>query len=248
MTASVTPTNVQGQASLRLKDAAEYLGLAPSSKPWVWRKVQAGVLHGLQDARGTWFIPIAELDRYKAQAADTSRVGPREAAELLGVSIFTVKAWAERGVLAGTQDDRGRWSFARKTVAAHARTLVEQRQGLTTSQAVRLCGFGHATTLNAAVDRGEVRAFVDASGRRRFDQQELARFLAERAKLDPNVPGTLSTREAAGVLGFAALSSVGWFAERGHLDRVRVGRYWRYPTKSVQAFKRQRDKAVQAKG
>ncbi|AOZ05903.1 helix-turn-helix domain-containing protein [Cupriavidus malaysiensis] len=248
MSARITPTTVQGQACLRLKDATAYLGMATSSKPSVWRKVQSGVLHGLQDARGTWFVPVAELDRYLAQAADTSRVGPREAAELLGVSIFTVKAWAERGVLDGTQDDRGRWSFARKTVSAHARTLVEQREGLTTSEAVRLCGFGHATTLNAAVDRGEIRAFVDASGRRRFKQDELARFLAERAKLDPNVPGTMSSREAADVLGFAALSSVGWFAERGHLDRVRVGRYWRYPVKSVQAFKRQRDKQAQAKG
>ncbi|WP_416268278.1 helix-turn-helix domain-containing protein [Burkholderia cepacia] len=248
MTARVTPTTVQGQACLRLKDATAYLGMAPTSKPWVWRMVQAGVLHGLQDGRGTWFIHIAELDRYKAQAADTTWVGPRDAAELLGVSIFTVKAWAERGVLAGIQDHRGRWSFARTAVAAQARTLMEQRQGLTTSQAVRLCGFGHATTLNAAVNRGEVRSFVDASGRRRFDQQELARFLAERAKLDPNVPGTLSTREAADVLGFSALSSVGWFAERGHLDRIRVGRYWRYLVKSVQAFKRQRNKQAQAKG
>ncbi|MBB2981573.1 MULTISPECIES: helix-turn-helix domain-containing protein [Burkholderiaceae] len=242
MSARVTPITIQGQACLRLKDATAYLGLATSSKPWVWRKVQSGELHGLQDARGTWFVPVAELDSYLAHAADTTQVGPREAAELLDVSISTVKAWATRGVLAGTQDDRGRWSFARKTVAAHARALVEHRQGLTTSQAVRLCGFGHATTLNAAMDRGEVRAFVDASGRRRFELDELTRFLAERAKLDPNVPGTLSTREAADVLGFSAPSSIGWFAKRGHLDRVRVGRYWRYPTKSVQAFKRQRDK------
>ncbi|HDR9217384.1 TPA: helix-turn-helix domain-containing protein [Burkholderia vietnamiensis] len=248
MTARATPTTIQGLACLRLADATVHLGLAASSKAAVWRKIQAGHLHGLQDARGAWFVPVAELDRHKALAADTSRVGAREAAELLEVAITTVRDWASRGVLAGALDDRGRWSFARKSVAAHAKTLAVQREGLTASQAVRYCSFRHVNTLNVAVERGEVSAFVDASGRRRFHQFELDRFLAERAKQYRHVPGTLSAREAAEVLGVADRSTIAWFAERGQLDRVRIGRYWRYPAKSVQALKRKRDKAAQAKG
>lgn len=247
MTARATPTNLRGKPCLGLKDAATHLGMSESSKAAVWRRIQAGELHGLQDARGTWFVPVAELDRYLAQAGDTSTIGVREAAELMGVAATTVRGWAERGVLTGAQDARGRWSFQRKVVSKHATTLAVQREGLTGAQAVRYCGFGHANTLNDAVDGGELVAFVDANGRRRFDQNELERYLTERAKRDRHQPGTLSTQEAAEVLGLAARSSVRWFAERGHLDRVRVGRYWRYPVKSVQALKKKRDK-VQGKG
>ncbi|PRG43788.1 helix-turn-helix domain-containing protein [Burkholderia multivorans] len=248
MTARATPTTIKGQACLGLADATVHLGLAASSKAAVWRKIQAGHLHGLQDARGAWFVPVAELDRHKALAADTSRVGAREAAMMLEVATTTVRDWAQRGVLAGALDDGGRWSFARKSIAAHAKALAVQREGLTASQAVRYCSFRHVNTLNVAVERGEVAAFVDASGRRRFHQQELDRFLVERAKQDRHVPGTLSAKEAAEVLGVADRSTVGWFAERGQLDRVRVGRYWRYPMKSVQALKRKRDRAARAQG
>lgn len=255
MTARATPTTIKGQACLGLADATAHLGLASTSKAVVWRKIQAGVLHGVQDARGAWFVPVAELDRHKARTTDPSRVGAREAAELLEVAITTVRDWASRGVLAGTLDDRGRWSFARKSIAAHAKALTVQREGLTASQAARYCSLGqvnsplrHLNTLNDAVKRGELSAFVDACGRRRFHQGELDRFLVERAKQDRHVPGTLSAREAADVLGVADRSTVGWFAERGQLDRVRVGRYWRYPVKSVHAWKRKRDKAAQAKG
>ncbi|PQV53433.1 helix-turn-helix domain-containing protein [Paraburkholderia sp. BL21I4N1] len=255
MTARATPTTIQGKPCLGLADATVHLGLASTSKAAVWRKIQAGHLHGLQDARGAWFVPVAELDRHKARAADTSRVGAREAAALLDVATTTVRDWAQRGVLAGALDDGGRWSFARKSVAAHAKNLALQREGLTASQAARYCSLGqvnsplrHLNTLNDAVKRGELSAFVDASGRRRFHQQELDRFLVERAKQDRHVPGTLSAKEAADVLGVTDRSTVAWFAERGQLDRVRVGRYWRYPVKSVQALKRRRDKAARAEG
>ncbi|WP_186043164.1 MULTISPECIES: helix-turn-helix domain-containing protein [Burkholderia] len=255
MTARATPTTIHGTPCLGLTDATVHLGLAASSRSAVWRKIQAGHLHGLQDARGAWFVPVAELDRHKALAADTSRVGAREAAAMLEVATTTVRDWAQRGVLAGALDDRGRWSFARKGIAAHAKALAVQREGLTASQAARYCSLGqvnsplrHLNTLNDAVKRGELTAFVDASGRRRFHRDELDRFLAERAKQDRHVPGTLSAREAAEVLGVADRSTIAWFAERGQLDRVRIGRYWRYPAKSVQALKRKRDKAAQAKG
>lgn len=247
MTARATPTAIKGKPWLGLKDAAVRLGMSPSSKAAVWRKIQAGELHGLQDPRGTWFVPVAELDRYLAQAADTSTIGVREAAKLLGVVVTTVRDWAVRGVLAGAQDARGRWLFQRKAVSKHGTALAVQREGLTGAQAVRYTGFGHVNTLNEAVQRGELMAFVDANGRRRFDPYELERYLAERAKHDRHRPGTMSTQEAAEVLGLAARSSVAWFAERGQIDRVRVGRYWRYPVKSVQALKKKRDKA-RAKG
>ncbi|SDG92908.1 DNA binding domain-containing protein, excisionase family [Paraburkholderia phenazinium] len=245
--ARATPIIIEGRPSLGLPDAAVYLGLARTSRAGVWRKIQAGEVHGVQDARGTWFVPVAELDRYLAQAAGTSSVGVREAAVLLDVSASTVLDWAERGTLHGTKDGRGRWAFARKAVEAHAATLAEQRAALTATQAVRYCALGHVNTLNEAVTRGELQAFVDASGRRRFHVTELDRFLASRAKHDHRLPGTLSTQEVADALGLATRSSVPWLAEHGRLDRVRIGRYWRYSAKTVQALKRERD-TIQAKG
>ena len=243
----VAPTTLQGKPCLGLKDAAAHLGLATSSKAAVWRKVQAGSLRGLQDDRGRWFVPVAELDRYLAQVADTSTVGVREAAELLGVAVTTVRRWVRHGVLTGAQDARGRWSFERKTVSKHATALVVQREGLTGAQAVRFCGVGSVATLNAAVERGELVVFIDANGRRRFDQASVERFVAGREKRNRRSAGTLSSAEAAEVLGLASYTHMGWLAEHGLIDRVRVGRYWRYPAKAVHALKKKRDK-VQGKG
>ncbi|MFI6758914.1 molybdopterin-binding protein [Micromonospora sp. NPDC050417] len=85
----------------------------------------------------------------------TYRIG--EAAELLGVSVDTVRRWVDAGRLAATRDENGHRSIAGTDLAGFARSLAETPDGGTGRSSARNRLRGIVT----AVSRDSVMAQVD---------------------------------------------------------------------------------------
>ncbi|MFI5936332.1 molybdopterin-binding protein [Actinoplanes sp. NPDC051494] len=85
----------------------------------------------------------------------TYRIG--EAAELLGVSVDTVRRWADAGKLASDRDEHGHRSIAGIDLAAFALSLADEPEGGNTRSSARNRMRGIVT----AIARDAVMAQVD---------------------------------------------------------------------------------------
>ena len=88
----------------------------------------------------------------------TYRIG--EAAELLGVSVDTVRRWVDAGRLAAGRDDHGHRSIAGADLAGFARALAEEPDPGTrrSSARNRLRGIVTAITRDAVMAQVDIQA------------------------------------------------------------------------------------------
>ena len=108
----------------------------------------------------------------------TYRIG--EAAELLGVSVDTVRRWVDAGRLAAARDDNGHRSIAGADLAGFARSLADEPDpGSTRSSARnRLRGIVTAITRDAVMAQVDIQAgpfrIVSLMSREAVDELGLA--------------------------------------------------------------------------
>jgi len=108
----------------------------------------------------------------------TYRIG--EAAELLGVSVDTVRRWVDAGRLAAGRDDHGHRSIAGADLAGFARSLADEPDpGSTRSSARnRLRGIVTAITRDAVMAQVDIQAgpfrIVSLMSREAVDELGLA--------------------------------------------------------------------------
>ena len=108
----------------------------------------------------------------------TYRIG--EAAELLGVSVDTVRRWVDAGRLAAGRDDHGHRSIAGTDLAGFARSLADEPDpGSTRSSARnRLRGIVTAITRDAVMAQVDIQAgpfrIVSLMSREAVDELGLA--------------------------------------------------------------------------
>ena len=123
----------EAEDTYTLAQAAKILRL---SEPQIIQLITEGVLAGAMDEGGRWLIPrravhdrlgtrLAVKPPRTLQAAPTTREAdfytPGEAAQLLGLSEFTVLGMLTTGQLEGQQDEQARWWIPASTIDDAAR-------------------------------------------------------------------------------------------------------------------------------
>jgi molybdopterin-binding protein len=100
----------------------------------------------------------SHVPHYSDPVATTYRMG--EAAELLGVSVDTVRRWVDGGRLAAARDGHGHRSVGGADLAAFARSLAEEpgRRSRRSSARNRLRGIVTAVTRDAVMAQVDIQA------------------------------------------------------------------------------------------
>ncbi len=198
--------------------------------------------------KNKWCIPVEDVQRYEKSHAshETNRcLDTREAAERLGYkATFSINQLIEKSILPNAFQINNKWYIPMADIEAIEKMRAEN---LEIKKVAETLGVNPAKVTEMIRNNEFLNSFKDGLGVLRVPSKDVEEYQIrkkqEQEEMEKSIESSVSTVEAAKIMGYKTTSTVLLYLNNGYLPNAfKIGTGWRIPLIDIKELQKNQEK------